>query len=235
MRLQGKTCDNGNGTEFAPAHNGGMDAESIRKGLMRPGKSQRGLAHALGVDPSAVNRLLKGTRQLKAAEVQKVEAYLNAPSGSAPINDNRGKFGTFPATNASVDAGLIEVLGMAECGPDGWSLWNGEVVDRVPRPPNLAGVPKSYAVYIVGTSMEDRYHPGELAYIHPGKPVTPGCYVLVQIHPKEDGEPPRAVLKRLVKRSGDKVVLAQLSPAKTFTIKADEILSMHRVVGSGEA
>lgn len=139
------------------------------------------------------------------------------------------------APPARVSEGLIEVRGMAECGPDGWSLWNGEVVDRVPRPPNLAGAPNAYAVFVVGTSMEDRYHPGELAYIHPGKPVTPGSYVLVQMLPKEEGADNRAILKRLVKRSGARVILEQLHPRKTFELKESEIVSIHRVVGSGEA
>lgn len=153
-----------------------------------------------------------------------------------PVNQSQQKHGTFPANMSQHDTNnLIRVLGMAECGPDGWSLWNGEVVDHVPRPANLAGAPNAYAVFVVGTSMEDRYHPGELAFIHPGKPVTPGSYVLVQMIPKEDGQPPRAILKRLVKRSGNKVVLEQLKPPKTFDLKADEIISMHRVVGSGEA
>jgi phage repressor protein C with HTH and peptisase S24 domain len=128
----------------------------------------------------------------------------------------------------------IQVLGMAECGPDGWALWNGDVVDWAERPSNLVGVPKAYAVFIVGESMEPRYHPSELAFIHPGKPILPGAYVLVQMHPPEDDPVPRAFLKRLVRRSGDKVVLEQYNPPKTFTLKAKEIKSMHRVVGSGE-
>lgn len=128
----------------------------------------------------------------------------------------------------------IPVLGMAECGIDGWSLWNGEIVDWVPRPANLVGAQQAYAVFIVGISMEPRYYPGEVVFIHPGRPVTLGAFVLVQIRPKEDGEPPRAVIKRLVKRSGTKWVLEQFSPAKTFEIKSEEIVSIHRVVGSGE-
>lgn len=157
-------------------------------------------------------------------------------TGQSDFNQSLKKNGTFPDRPSQTDTNnLIRVLGMAECGTDGWSLWNGEVVDHVPRPANLAGAPNAYAVFVVGTSMEDRYHPGELAFIHPGKPVTPGSYVLVQMSPKEDGQPPRAILKRLVKRSGNKVVLEQLKPAKTFDLKADEIISMHRVVGSGEA
>lgn len=139
-----------------------------------------------------------------------------------------------PAKRAFTEEKL-RVLGMAECGPDGWSLFNGDVVDWVARPPNLAGAKDAYAVYIMGDSMEDRYHPGELAFIHPGKPVTPGAYVLVQKQPKAEGETPLAVIKRLVKRSGGKVILEQLNPRKTFTLPAEEVFSIHRVVGSGEA
>src|ERR1044071_6723408 len=124
---------------------------------------------------------------------------------------------------------------MAECGPDGWAPFNGETVQYMPRPANLIGVPDAYAVYIAGSSMEPKYSPGDIAHIHPYKPVTPGCYVLVQRKPHGPGEAPLAVIKRLVKRSGDKIILEQTSPAKTITLKADEVISMHRVVGSSEA
>lgn len=48
----------------------------IRRGLDKPGKSQRGLAAALDIDPAGVNRLLKGERQLKAAEIARIARYL---------------------------------------------------------------------------------------------------------------------------------------------------------------
>lgn len=129
----------------------------------------------------------------------------------------------------------LKVLGMAECGPDGWSLWNGDVIDMIARPANLAGVPGAYAVYVVGASMEPRYHPGELVHIHPGKPLTVGAYVLVQRRPRNDGDPPLAVIKRLARRTGNKIVLEQFNPPKSFEIRSDDIVSIHRVVGSGEA
>jgi phage repressor protein C with HTH and peptisase S24 domain len=88
---------------------------------------------------------------------------------------------------------------------------------------------------VVGDSMEPRYHSGELVYVHPGRPVDVGAYVLVQVKPKEDGDAPRAVVKRLVRRSATKVTLEQFNPKKTIELKANDILSMHRVVGSGEA
>jgi phage repressor protein C with HTH and peptisase S24 domain len=128
----------------------------------------------------------------------------------------------------------LPVLGMAECGPDGWSMWNGDIIDTIPRPSNLVGAPRAYAVYIVGDSMEPRYYSGELAHIHPGKPVTIGAFVLVQIRPEHDGDTPKAVVKRLIKRSTTKLVLEQYNPPKKFEIKTDDIVSIHRVVGSGE-
>jgi phage repressor protein C with HTH and peptisase S24 domain len=128
----------------------------------------------------------------------------------------------------------VPVLGMAECGPDGWSLWNGDIIDTIPRPMNLMGAPKAYAVYIVGDSMEPRYYSGELAHVHPGKPVTIGAFVLVQIRPEHDGDTPKAVVKRLIKRTGSKITLEQYNPAKKFEIKTDDVVSIHRVVGSGE-
>lgn len=147
-----------------------------------------------------------------------------------------------PVTNgerrAHVERGTadrVPILGMAEAGADGLSLWNGDVVGYAPRPPGLIGVADGYAVYVVGGSMEPRYHPGELVFIHPHKPVAPGCYVLVQMHPRIDGDAPKAFLKRLVRRSGAKVFLEQYEPKKTFELKVVEIASMHRVVASGEA
>lgn len=131
-------------------------------------------------------------------------------------------------------ADRLPVLGMAECGPDGWSLWNGDVIDTIPKPSGLAGAPGAYAVYVVGNSMEPRYYPGEVAHIHPGRPVTIGSFVLVQKKPKAPGEPPLAVIKRLARRSATKIVLEQFNPPKTFDVKLDEVVSIHKVVGSGE-
>ena len=138
------------------------------------------------------------------------------------------------ARDQARDNERVPVLGMAECGPDGWSLWNGDIIDTIPRPLNLMGAPRAYAVYIVGDSMEPRYYSGELAHIHPGKPVTIGAFVLVQMRPDHDGETPKAVVKRLIKRSATKITLEQYNPAKKFDIKTDDIVSIHRVVGSGE-
>ncbi len=170
----------------------------------------------------------------KALDVS-VEWLMTGEGGHLAVKGGAANLRTGKAARDQArDSERVPVLGMAECGADGWSLWNGDIIDTIPRPMNLAGAPKAYAVYIVGDSMEPRYYSGELAHIHPGKPVTIGAFVLVQMRPDHDGETPKAVVKRLIKRSATKVTLEQYNPPKKFDIKTDDIVSIHRVVGSGE-
>jgi len=150
------------------------------------------------------------------------------------LQDGVGPSPAKPVAARPGSADKLKVLGMAECGADGWSLWNGDVIDLIDRPAALIGVPNAYAVYVVGGSMEPRYHPGEVVHIHPGRPVDVGAYVLVQRRGKQ-GEAPLAVIKRLAKRTGAKITLEQFNPPKMFDIKSGDIVSIHRVVGSGEA
>lgn len=183
-----------------------------------------------GISYQAIQQLEAGggTKHLVAiARALGVSAeWLQDGTGPAPS-------GRVAHTRAAL-AEKLKVLGMAECGADGWSLWYGDVIDMVDRPAALAGVPSAYAVYVAGASMEPRYFAGELVMIHPGKPVSLGAFVLVKKRPRHDGDPPLAVITRLVKRTPSRVTLEQFNPAKHFDIKADDIVSIHRVVGASE-
>lgn len=130
---------------------------------------------------------------------------------------------------------MIPVLGACEGGHDGQMLWNGDTVEHVKRPPQLANVPNGFAIYVVGESMAPRYMPGELVYIHPGRPAAVGDFVLVQLRPASGEPTPRAFVKRLAKRTAAKIVLEQYNPPKTIDVPAAEVVSIQRIVGSGEA
>lgn len=173
-----------------------------------PEEARESLAEVLGVAPDA----LRG-------------------AGPASRSGVRSTYLRLPPANAG---DRIPVMGVGEGGGEGKSLWNGEIVDYVSRPPALSGAPNGYATYVTGTSMEPRYHPGELIYVHPGKPVTAGAYVLVQLKPPAEGEPPLALIKRLAKKTARGIVLEQFNPPKQFEIPARDVVSVHRIVGSGE-
>lgn len=213
-----------------------MTPEWIREQLKKPGKSQRGLAAAMNLDASRVNRILSGERRLFADEIEIIQRYLDAkPEHRSPNKDMASNVKTGQSVSLGGQEDLLKVLGMAEGGPGDWVYFNGEVVEYIQRPENLKGVPGAYAVYVTGHSMEPRYEAGERAHIHPGKPVLPGAYVLVQRRNPDDETRPLAVIKRLVRRSGSKVTLEQLNPKKQFDVPAGEIISIHKVVGASEA
>lgn len=177
--------------------------------------------------PEDVRPMLAQLLGLEEAQLRRPGAPPASPRPLSPI--------PLPSPHQPGQGRDLPVLGMAECGPDGWSLWNGEIIEMVSRPANLAGVPKAYAVYVVGHSMEPRFQSGEIVHVHPFKPVNAGAYVLVQLKPDQPGEAPKAVLKRLVRESAAKLVLEQFSPAKKFDIAKADIVSVHRVVGLSEA
>lgn len=213
-----------------------------RAGLTQAGLARKASAFGESVSQQVVQHLTSGRNTnskslvpiAKALDVS-VEWLMTGEGGSFTVKGGPANLRSAKAAARDArDAERVPVLGMAECGPDGWSLWNGDIIDTIPRPMNLVGAPKAYAVYIVGDSMEPRYYSGELAHIHPGKPVTIGAFVLVQLRPDHDGDTPKAVVKRLIKRSATKIVLEQYNPAKKFEIKTADIVSLHRVVGSGE-
>lgn len=223
-----------------------MELEWIRDGLARPGRTQRGLAAALGVDPSAISRLLAGTRQLRAAELPVVAAYLDSaiPAGLTPPSPDHAPTPVSPpqtdapqlAAGAARDLPVMgTALGGQADGGDGIFLMNGEILDYVERPPSLRGVASAYAVYVADTSMVPRYFPGETLHVHPGRAVVRGddTFVVVQLHPEAAGEPPRALVKQFVRRTADEVHLRQFNPDTALVFPAERVASVHLVIWAG--
>ncbi|MGH6828217.1 MAG: helix-turn-helix domain-containing protein [Rhizomicrobium sp.] len=233
-----------------------MAADSVSLGKVlralreRHGLSRAQLALLVGAHPNQIQKLENGERKITVEWIERLAPHLdtNAEGFLAELRGPKLKAESPknpPSPETSPPPGAVyltqgwprdlRVLGMAECGPDGWSLWNGEVIEMTSRPPNLAGSPLAYAVYVVGTSMEPRYFAGELAYVHPGKPVAIGDFVLVQVRPEAGEATPKAILKRLVKRSAARIVLEQYNPGKLTELKTRDVISVHQVVGSGKA
>ncbi len=81
----------------------------LKKGLSKPGKTQKGLARALGIDPMGVSRLVNGKRKLQIGELQKISVY---------IGEHLPDLGrTIAATPADISRGVIV---MGRIGPATW-------------------------------------------------------------------------------------------------------------------
>lgn len=116
---------------------------------------------------------------------------------------------------------------------EGFEIDPERIVDRVGRPPVLAGTPDAYAVYIAGDSMAPLHPAGELRVVHPHRPVRPGDLALIQVR-IGPGLPLAAFLKYFVTRTDNFVVARQINPEATHRFAANTVVAVHRVLSYGE-
>ena len=122
----------------------------------------------------------------------------------------------------------LPILGAAMGGGSGYFFNDGIAKDFALRPPTLTGVANGFAVYVYGDSMEPRYLKGEIVHVNPNRPLTTGCFVVVEL---ADG---RGMIKQFIKQDDKRVVLHQLKPEQQLVIPRAEIARICRIVGSAE-
>lgn len=122
----------------------------------------------------------------------------------------------------------LPILGAAMGGGSGYFFNDGAPKDFALRPPALAGVSNGFAVYVYGDSMEPRYLRGEIVHVNPNRPLTAGCFVVVEL---TDG---RGMIKQFVRQDDRRVVLRQFRPEQELVLDRTEISRISRVVGSAE-
>jgi len=217
--------------------------DRIRRGLNKPGKTQRDLAKAMGIDATGVNRMLKGQRKIKADELSAIYAYLESPDesvskplGEPAVVDNTqqsvaletiGRVESVPGTKSFLEQPRdLPILGSVRAGAVGFFLDQGEVQGMARRPPVLQGVKGAFAVYVRDESMFPAFRPGWIVHIHPTRPVKPGDSVVIE---QTDGQ---AFLKDLVRRTAKEVICRQWNPAQEVKYPASKVKSIMLVVAS---
>ena len=145
--------------------------------------------------------------------------------GTAPTEALRSPALTLDLSRFGKD---LPVLGSAMGGSDGHFFNDGAAKDFVQRPPSLIGVTNAFAVYVYGDSMEPRYLRGEVVHINPNRPLTAGCFVVVEL---ADG---RGMIKQFVRQDDKRIVLRQFKPERDLTLDRREVARICRIVGSAE-
>lgn len=127
----------------------------------------------------------------------------------------------------------LPVYGQARGGDDGEFVLNGSKLADLLTPPILRGVRDAYAVYVIGESMEPRYFAGEAVYVHPHLPVRREHFVVIQVR-GAPGDPPHGYIKQYLGKDGTNVRLRQFNPDRVVTFPESQVVSIHRIVHSGE-
>lgn len=221
-------------------------AERIASARKAAGLSQEALASSCGISRAAVAQWENGETKPKHTNLAPVAAKLGV-SVAWLLGEGDGEGGEKPALPPpNVDlAGARElpalatmsrdlpVIGTAVGGNGGDFQLNGTTVDYARRPPALANIKTAFAIYLRGDSMEPRYEDGDLLYVHPGRPATPGRDVLIELH-GDNGEPGSCFVKRLVRRTATALVLRQYNPDSEFEIPLDQVRVVYPILKQSE-
>jgi SOS-response transcriptional repressor LexA len=119
------------------------------------------------------------------------------------------------------------------------TLVEAEPVAYVRRPPAMERNRKIYALYITGSSMEQRFRPGDLVYVDPRRAPHVGEDVIVQLiaEARPDADPAEVVsvlVKQLVRTTATHYELTQHNPPLTFRIAKSKVAEIHRIVPLAE-
>jgi phage repressor protein C with HTH and peptisase S24 domain/DNA-binding XRE family transcriptional regulator len=152
-------------------------AEAIREALAKPGKTQRGLAIAMGVDPAAISRLLAGKRQLKASEIDAAAGYLGLPGTEAVLPRGAKLVGTKDGMRVEFEGDTFALLPVydarASAGPG--AEGRDVVLHRIAfrddwlRKVTRAPLDQLAVIEVDGDSMEPTLRPGDSVLVDFGQ------------------------------------------------------------------
>ena len=209
--------------------------------FLRPkGKTQTGLAAALGLDPSRVTEIIKGDRRIKSSEVAPLAAYLEmtvadvmaaidgrpppAPMAPAMVGGfaepaaHPGTLAASPILPVLYPPGRpdVPVWASAQAGDDGAIVLTPDPIDYIHRSDRMRGVKNPFAFYVVGTSMSPAIEHGTQVVINPSLPPMAGRdHVFIQDLP--DGTM-KAMVKRLIRSTERSWRVRQFNELKDFDL-----------------
>lgn len=128
-----------------------------------------------------------------------------------------------------VGARDFPIYAATEGGP-GFMIVHTDVMEYVKRPVILEGVPDSYGVLVRGESMIPAYRPGDMALVHPRRPMERDTDVILYDHDHRTGDA-KSMIKHLVGFNDRSFKLEQFNPAKAFSEHRADWPICHQVVG----
>lgn len=185
-----------------------MENNDYKTRLRRAGKTNQDLAELLKVHPSAITRLLNGTRGISRDEAIKIEAFLgDAYEQDMPQQRKIPLYGYAAANNN-----------------DRIALVSDKILDWIDAPPFSKTTTEYAAIRVIGESMEPRLFAGEELIIAKNLYPARGKDCVIEF---KDGS---AAVKTFLRNKEGLVYFQQYNPNKEVSFKYDDIKQLHQVM-----
>lgn len=204
-----------------------MHANRIREFRHQKGWSLQQLADSCGTSRAQIDKLERGERRLTVDWMLRLAAPLDCQPAELlpPVKSEAGAL--VPALTAV--SRLIPVRSAARGGGDQEMFLQDGPIDHRPCPSFVEHVRDAYAIYVVGESMVPMYRPGQLLYVNPHRPLTPGRGIVITKTSQA------VIIKELVKATSFGLIVREYQPKiREFSIPHSEIAEAHSVVGAEE-
>ncbi len=199
-------------------------ATRFRQGRERKKLTQAEVASALGVSQSAVAQWEAGRTFPAPAIAAKIAKLI----GVRFLAEERER----PQNRPLAERARLPIIGLPAPGDDERILVDEQPHGEIVAPPQLEGVVEARAVYVRGRSMEPRYYPGEIVYLHPLRPPNPGDFVFLTVR-----EPGFAAavgyIRQYVGQDLVHVRTLALNPKHEHLVAREDLVGIATIVGSG--
>jgi phage repressor protein C with HTH and peptisase S24 domain len=208
-------------------------AHRIAEAREAAGKSQQDVANHFGIHRAAVSQWESAKSKPRIERLSKLADFLGVDVSwlshdiGSPEKSPQPQAKLPPLEDMPRD---VPVYGTAQGGLKGsFELNHGDPIDYVRRPPGIARARDVYCIYVEGDSMEPRFAGGELVYVHPGRKIKPGDFVIVE-QQISDQKLAVAFIKKLRRRTASKLILEQFNPPSTIEMPIKTVKSVHLIL-----
>ncbi|WP_298983351.1 helix-turn-helix domain-containing protein [uncultured Roseibium sp.] len=188
-----------------------ISPEWLETEMNRHGLKRIDLADALGVAPSAITGILKGTRRISTEEAKVINEWVNSSKEKVVASA--------PARAATVPLRLLKKDG-------GKYTFAGKAVGTTPSLPSQINDKGAYAVVQVGFEMAPKYEQGDVLYAVSDRPARIGDYVVATLTDKS------VLIRRLTDAGPEGYTLSKIAEDSGVKIPESDIERLDLIVGS---
>lgn len=189
------------------------DLDHILEAMEGQKKTRAELGRLLGLDSSQVTRIFQRRRRIQLHEMRAINEWLGQ--------------GLPPSGMLVASPGMVPLYGWTDGpDPDRLQLDDMFMLGFVASHPGQENLRNAFALQVPDDVNSPRYEPGETVYAAPNQRPAPGRWCLVLT---KSG---KGYLRRFVRRSGEGLELEQIHPPAPMTVKAEDVASVHAIIGT---